>query len=166
MAPDLQPLKALCGGEARFRLVKALYEAPGQAFRARALAGAASVDPGQAHRLLREFVRAGLCEEIEDPPHRSYRASRAHPITRALADAFAEARGPRADDPRQVDLADAPVLRSLLWTGRERDRIGEEEAFRQYERNWRFVQGAPMPPAERKLLERLAREYGRGLVNG
>ena len=166
MAPDLQPLRALCGGEARFRLVKALYEAPQQAFRARALAGAAGVDPGQAHRLLREFVRAGLCEDIEDPPHRSHHASRAHPITRALADAFGETRGPRVEAPRQVDLAAAPVLRSLLWTGRERERIGEEEAFRQYERNWRFVKGAPMTAGERKLLERLTREFGRGVVKG
>ena len=40
------------------------------------------------------------------------------------------------------------------------------EAFRHYENNWAFVRDTPMEPGERKLLERLKREYGDGLING
>jgi hypothetical protein len=45
-------------------------------------------------------------------------------------------------------------------------RIPAREAFRHYENNWRFIRGAPMDARERKLLERLKRDYGRGLING
>ena len=59
-----------------------------------------------------------------------------------------------------------PVLRSLLWTGRERTRIPAREAFKHYENNWRHVKDAPMSAVEKKLLGRLAKDYGRGLING
>lgn len=160
------PVRALCGGAARFRLARALYERPGTVFHLRGLAAAARVDPGQAHRLLREFVAAGLCREIADAPFRKYQAAAEHPLARALAETFAPAAGEPAGDEPEVDLAQAPVLRSLLWTGRERARIPAPEAFRHYENNWRFVREARMGAREKRLLERLKREYGRGLING
>lgn len=160
-----EPVRALCGSEARFRLVKALYEAPGTAFHVRGLAAAARVDPGQTHRLLREFVAARLCEEIQATPFRKYRAAAGHPFTDALSETF-RAEVPQEDDGREVDLGKAPVLRSLLWTGRERKRIPAREAFRHYENNWRQIRNAPMGAGEKRLLERLAKDYGRGLING
>ncbi len=66
----------------------------------------------------------------------------------------------------EVDLRLAPVLKSLLWTGRERDRIPAEEAFRNYERNWRFVRLEKLEPQEQQLIDQLARTYGAGLING
>ena len=65
-----------------------------------------------------------------------------------------------------VELRNAPVLRSLLWSGRERDRIPAEEAFRNYERNWRFVRRETIDPQEKSLIEQLAKAYGKGLING
>ena len=160
-----EPVRALCGSEARFRMLKALYEAPGTAFHLRGLAAAARVDPSQAHRLLREFVAAGLCEDIPDTPFRKYRAAAGPPLTDALAEIFRTA-APQEDDGKEVDLGRAPVLRSLLWTGRERTRIPAREAFRHYENNWRHIRNAPMGAQEKRLLERLAKDYGRGLING
>lgn len=159
------PVRALCGSEARFRLVKALYEAPARAFHLRGLAAAARVDPSQAHRLLREFVAAGICEEIQETPFRKYKAAASHPLTDALAETFRTA-APQDDDGEEVDLGKAPVLRSLLWTGRERTRIPAREAFRHYENNWRSVRNSPMGAGEKGLLERLAKAYGGGLING
>jgi hypothetical protein len=164
MLPPDDPIRALCGSEARFRLVKALYEAPETAFHLRGLAAAARVDPSQAHRLVREFVAACLCEELAEAPFKKYRAAVGHPLTDALVATFATTS--KEDDKDEVDLAKAPVLRSLLWTGRERARIPAREAFRHYENNWRQVRSAPMGAGEKKLLERLARDYGRGLING
>ena len=160
-----EPVRALCGSEARFRLVKALYEAPGTAFHLRGLAAAARVDPSQAHKLVREFVAGGLCEEIPDKPFRKYKAAADHPFTRALAETF-RAAAPPEDDGEEVDLARAPVLKALLWTGRERKRIPAREAFRHYENNWRSVKVAPMGVAEKRLLDRLKKDYGGGLING
>ena len=160
-----EPVRALCGSGARYRLVKALFEAPGKAYHLRGLAAAAGVDPSQAHRLVREFVAARLCEEIPDTPSRKFKAAAGHPLTDALAEIFRIA-APTGDEGRKVDLALAPVLRSLLWTGRERKRIPAREAFRHYENNWRLVRNAPMGSEEKKLLDRLAKDYGRGLING
>ncbi len=160
-----EPVRALCGSEARFRLVKALYEAPATAFHLRGLAAAARVDPSQAHRLLRDFVAAGLCEEIPGAPFRKFRAAAGHPLADALAETFREAAS-QSDEGEQVDLAKAPVLKSLLWTGRERTSIPAGEAFRHYENNWRLVRNAVMGAGEKRLLERLKKDYGRGLING
>ena len=160
-----EPVRALCGSEARFRLARALYEAPATAFHLRGLAAAARVDPSQAHRLVREFVSAGLCEEIPDTPFKKYRAAAGHPLMDALVATFRTA-APREDGEDEIDLAKAPVLRSLLWTGREREHIAGREAFRHYENNWRFVRDAHMGAGEKRLLERLTKEYGQGLING
>lgn len=165
MLHTYEPVRVLCGSEARFRLAKALYEAPATAFHLRGLAAAARVDPSQAHRLLREFVAAGLCEEIPDTPFKKYKAAAGHPLTDALGETFRTA-APQDDDGEEIDLRQAPVLRSLLWTGRERTRIPAREAFRHYENNWRSVRNSPMGAGEKRLLERLTKDYGRGLING
>jgi hypothetical protein len=157
------PLQAMCGSEARFRLIRALYENPQKAFHLRGLAGAARVDPAQAYRLLRSFVAAGLCRQVDEAPARKYQATMYHPLAHALAEIFASA-GPAAEP--EVDLAHAPVLRSLLWTGRKRTRLPAREAFKHYENNWSLVSDADMSPREKRLLERLKRDYGGGLING
>ncbi|MGQ0651121.1 MAG: hypothetical protein ACT4P4_02455 [Betaproteobacteria bacterium] len=162
MLVDDAPVRALCGSEARYRLVRALYEAPHTAFHLRGLAAAARVDPGQVARLLPQLVAAGLCEALSDAPFRKYRAAAGHPLTDALKKVFADDAG----DAEVVDLSDAPVLRSLLWSGRERSEIPAREAFRHYENHWRDAQGAGMGRKEKQLVERLARRYGRGLING
>lgn len=165
MLVDDTPVKGLCGSEARYRLVKALYGAPNRAFHLRGLAAAARVDPSQVAKLLPQLVGAGLCEALSETPFKKYRATSGHPLTDALAKVFAN-EAPEADEADVVDLGDAPVLRSLLWTGRERREIPAREAFRHYENQWRHVRGARMGRKERQLVERLAKRYGRGLING
>jgi len=76
MIHDDAPVRVLCGSEARYRLVRALYAAPHAAFHLRGLAAAARVDPGQVARLLPRLAAAGLCEALDDRPFRKYRAAR------------------------------------------------------------------------------------------
>jgi hypothetical protein len=165
MVYDDTPIRALCGSDARYRMVKALYEAPGRAFHLRGLAAAARVDPSQVAKLLPQLVDGRLCEVVSDAPFNKYRAAQGHPLTDALARVFASERAGDGEG-ELVNLRDAPVLRSILWTGREREAIPAREAFSHYESQWRHVRGARMGPKERQLVERLARQYGRGLVNG
>lgn len=68
-------LKALCGSESRYRLLRLLYIAPGTEHHLRGLAAAAGVDPSQAHKLLARLVAAGLCDRVSATPHPRYRAS-------------------------------------------------------------------------------------------
>lgn len=161
-----EPVRALCGSEARFRLLRALYEDPRKAFHLRGLAAAARVDPAQAHRLLRGFVAAGLCRQLDEAPFKKYQATLEHPLTEALAKIFEPAVPLDRKEEPEIDLEQAPVLRSLLWTGRKRARIPAREAFKHYENNWPLIRDATMEPRERQLLERLKRDYGRGLING
>jgi DNA-binding PadR family transcriptional regulator len=166
MLQAYEPVRALCGSEARFRLLRALYENPRKAFHLRGLAAAARVDPGQVYRLLRDFVAAGLCQQIADAPFKKYQATTEHPLARALAETFAPARPVDRPEASEVDLEHAPVLRSLLWTGRKRTRIPAREAFKHYENNWLLIRDAEMGPREKRLLEQLKQDYGQGLING
>lgn len=161
-----EPVQALCGSGARFRLVKALFERPTLAFHLRGLAAAARVDPSQVLRLLPEFIEAGLCTEVPDTPFKKYRAAIRHPLAEALATIFRDEAQQGADQEPEIDLKDTPVLRSLLWTGRQRTRIPAREAFKHYENQWRFVREAELGHKERQILQRLKRDYGRGLING
>jgi hypothetical protein len=67
-------------------------------------------------------------------------------------------------DEALVKVADYENLAGLCWNRSERY-LGAEEAFRLYERNWRFVDQARMRPAERALIERLAARFGNGVLN-
>jgi hypothetical protein len=62
-------------------------------------------------------------------------------------------------------LGDLPQLRLIAWNRNPEEAITGEEAFDLYERNWRFVDQAAMPPLERALVERLTRQYGNGILH-
>ena len=66
---------------------------------------------------------------------------------------------------RVIRVADYPMLRDLLWTGRQREWLPAQEAFDIYERNWRFVNPAELGENEKALIERLSRRFGGGLLN-
>ena len=63
-----------------------------------------------------------------------------------------------------ISLHDYPNLAALAWN-RTDAFVTDEEAFRLYERNWRFVDSKSMPPHERALLARLTEKYGKGVLN-
>ena len=63
-----------------------------------------------------------------------------------------------------VAVADYDNLARLLWN-RSECFVSDEEAFRLYERNWRFVDARRMRPEERELIARLANKYGNGVLN-
>lgn len=66
---------------------------------------------------------------------------------------------------RVVRVAEYPMLRDLLWTGRRREFLPAREAFDIYERNWRFVNPTELGENEKALVERLCRRFGGGLLN-
>ena len=63
-----------------------------------------------------------------------------------------------------IRIADYPQLAEIAWN-RSGEFISADEAFRLYERNWRFLRGADLQPRERELIDRLAQEFGGGLIN-
>jgi hypothetical protein len=63
-----------------------------------------------------------------------------------------------------IEVAAYKNLHALCWNRRDRY-LSDEEAFRLYERNWRFVDRRHLQPAERALIERLAARYGNGVLN-
>jgi hypothetical protein len=67
-------------------------------------------------------------------------------------------------DDSLVDIQEYPNLRLLCWNRAERF-IPASDAFALYERNWRFVDEKTLEANERKLIERLTRTYGDGLLN-
>jgi hypothetical protein len=67
-------------------------------------------------------------------------------------------------DEELVAVADYENLKGLCWNRSERY-LAAEEAFRLYERNWRFVDTRRMKPDERALIERLAARFGNGVLN-
>lgn len=166
-------LQVLCGSESRYRVFKALFESPEAEYHLRRLAAVADVDPSQVHKMLPGIIGAGLCEQVNALPHPRYRARKEHPCYEPLTKLFQSDMGgidqntsEDMGNESQVELRDAPVLRSLLWTGKERASLPAREAFKHYERNWRFVQRTGLTPKERALVDRLAKLYGHGLVNG
>ena len=62
-----------------------------------------------------------------------------------------------------IAVKDYDNLALLMWSRTERF-VTAEEAFRIYERNWRFVDVHRMKPKERALVDRLMREYGNGVL--
>ena len=63
-----------------------------------------------------------------------------------------------------VEIDQYENLKELCWNRRGRY-LGAEEAFRLYERNWRFVDTRRMKAAERSLVQRLACRFGNGVLN-
>lgn len=63
-----------------------------------------------------------------------------------------------------VCITDYPQLTLLAWQ-RQSKEINADEAFALYEANWRFVDEEALTGPERKLIERLARVYGNGVLN-
>lgn len=63
-----------------------------------------------------------------------------------------------------IAVEDYENLAALMWNRREAY-LTDEEAFRLYERNWRFVDTKRMKPAERALVARLVAKYGNGVLN-
>ena len=68
-------------------------------------------------------------------------------------------------DERIIHVADYPMLRDLLWTGRRREFLPAREAYNLYERNWRFVNPAELAKTESALIERLRHRYGGGILH-
>ena len=67
-------------------------------------------------------------------------------------------------DDTLIEVAAYENLAALCWNRRDRY-LGAGEAFRLYERNWRFVDTRRMRPAERALIERLAARFGNEVLN-
>ena len=63
-----------------------------------------------------------------------------------------------------VRVDEYPNLKLLCWNV-EAPCITRRNAFALYERNWRLVDVAVAPEHERALIDDLAREFGRGLIN-
>ncbi len=64
-----------------------------------------------------------------------------------------------------VRIAEYPQLQLLAWSHRRDGELDEREALALYERNWRFVDEARLSAQERALIERLVKEYGKGVLN-
>lgn len=71
-----------------------------------------------------------------------------------------------APSAEEVDTALYPQLRLICWNHREPIRLTREEAFGKYEGNWRFVDHSTLEPHEAALIQELADEFGKGLING
>lgn len=67
---------------------------------------------------------------------------------------------------RTINLEDYPELKLIAWHRRPGTLMSEEEAFALYERNWRYIDPERLSPNEAALIEKLKRQYGRGVING
>ncbi|MBK5052901.1 hypothetical protein IQ289_31450 [Burkholderia sp. R-70006] len=64
-----------------------------------------------------------------------------------------------------VRIADYPQLRLIAWNRPDGAEIDAADALALYETNWRFIDLASMDDRERELIERLANEFGNGILN-
>lgn len=140
-------LKTLCGSEARFRLLRHIYARPGDEYQLRPLAAAAGVDPGQAHKLIRQFAAVGLCEQIAPAPYPRYRASADPALSDALVKLFAAAQ-PSATPMQPIEERSLRLHRAAVRRLRQ-DPAALERA-RQTLRRWIARYGSEAPKA---LLE-------------
>jgi len=67
-------------------------------------------------------------------------------------------------DTTTVEIDRYPNLRLLTWQ-LHRNRISGAEALAIYEREWRHLDHAHMPPREKRLIQALAERYGHGVLN-
>lgn len=63
-----------------------------------------------------------------------------------------------------IRIRDYPQLSDLAWN-RTDEFIPANEAFKLYERNWRFVEPERLEAREQELIDRLKDEYGGGVIN-
>lgn len=63
-----------------------------------------------------------------------------------------------------IHIDDYPELAMLAWNRVVRE-VAEDEALALYEANWRFVDAEHLLPVERALIDRLANQYGHGVLN-
>ncbi len=90
--PFQSTLRELFGGELRYRLLRALFEEPGRELHLRGIAAAADVDSGNAHRMLKKLVEAGVCEQVSAVPYPKYRARQDNPFYPELTRLFSRGR--------------------------------------------------------------------------
>lgn len=79
-------------------------------------------------------------------------------------DALTRSPTPRTPRTRRIRLADYPLLREVAWSTDPKAELTPEEAFALYERNWRHIDREAMDPREQRLLERLTRTVGKGVL--
>lgn len=78
------------------------------------------------------------------------------------------ASAPRAgpgEEEATIRIGDFPQLRLIAWNMDPDMRLTAKGALSLYERNWRHVDQANMPPHERELLERLILTAGNGVLH-
>jgi transcriptional regulator with XRE-family HTH domain len=66
--------------------------------------------------------------------------------------------------PSTIRLAEYPQLKRLAWQIHGIDELTSAEALGLYERNWRHIDLAAMPPRERALVEALRRAHREALT--
>jgi hypothetical protein len=64
-----------------------------------------------------------------------------------------------------IKLADYPQLRLIAWNRQPDSVVTEKEALALYEANWRWIDERTLTPEERKLIEQLVQEVGKGVLN-
>lgn len=67
--------------------------------------------------------------------------------------------------PMRIRIADYPQLRLIAWNRRNDATLDDTEALALYERNWRHVEANALEPKERKLIDRLVKTVGNGVLH-
>lgn len=74
-------------------------------------------------------------------------------------------RAPRKDTQAPIRIADYPQLRLIAWNRKPDTILDPQQALALYERNWRHVETESLKPEEKKLIERLVKTIGRGVLH-
>lgn len=64
----------------------------------------------------------------------------------------------------RIRVRDFPQLKQLAWQLGDDAELAPAEALGLYERNWRYVDPSGLGAAERRLIERLKKQHGRGVM--
>lgn len=148
-------LRELCGSEARFRVLSALYEHPNRAMHLRRLASAAGVDPGNASKLMGRLTRAGLTERVEGELYPKFRARRENPLYNELVALFRRA-GDLIDD--LVAVANEAAEGSAFVFGsvaRDEDRPESDIDVLAISEKSQILIAAAFKPLERKYQRKI-----------
>ncbi|WP_019025413.1 MULTISPECIES: hypothetical protein [unclassified Thioalkalivibrio] len=68
--------------------------------------------------------------------------------------------------PNTIRPEDFPELRLICWHRDPKRPLSESEAFGLYEANWRYIDVGRLTQEEADLIDRLKRDYGKGVING